>query len=184
MYYNSKKTIIKDILSITIIILIALVATHHIYYKFTDIKSVDYSSESLDIVFHSADGDRVSLEKAIPVTDAVGLSSNAYTLSIKNNLTESVSFEIKLQDDLEKIIEDNCLEKTISKDLIRVSVKKNNEKAQILTLSELLDNNLVTEEMKALEEIDYSIRIWVMSSNTPIAKDSHYHGIIKVVEKR
>lgn len=184
MYYNRKKTIIKNVVSITIIILVALVATHHIYYKFKDVKNVDYSSESLDIIFHSSDGDKVTLEKAIPVTDAVGLSSNAYTVSIKNNLTERASFEIKLQDDLEKIIEDDCLEKTIPKELIRVSVKKNNEKAQILTLSELIDNNLVTEEMKALEKIDYSIRIWVMSSDTPIAKDSHYHGLIKVIEKK
>ncbi len=184
MYYNKRKYIIKNLVLIAIIILIALYATHRIYYKFKDNKNVDYSSESLDIIFHSDGGDRVTMEKATPVTDAVGLSSNAYTLSIKNNLTESVKYELKLQDDVEKTIEDNCLDNIIPKDMIRVSVKKNNEKAKILTLSELIDSNLDIEEMKALEKTDYTIRIWVTASlQTTLAKDAHYHGIIKVVEQ-
>lgn len=183
MYYSKRKNIIKNLISIVIIILIALYATHHIYYKFKDVKNVDYSSKSLDIIFHSEDGDRVTLEKATPVTDAVGLSSNAYTLSIKNNLTEDVTYELKLHDDVEKTIEDNCLDNIIPKELIRVSIKKNNEKAKIFTLSELEDSNLDVEKMKALEKVDYSIRLWVATSQTPVAKDSHYHGIIKVVEK-
>lgn len=183
MYYSRIKLITKNVIFIIIIILMALYATHHIYYKFKDVKNVDYSSKSLDIVFHSDGGDRVILEKATPVTDAVGLSSNAYTLTIKNNLTEAVTYELKLHDDVEKTIEDNCIDNTIPKELIRVSIRKNNDKAKIFTLSELTDGNLDTVEMKALEKIDYSIRVWVAASQTPVAKDAHYHGIIKVVEK-
>lgn len=183
MYYNRKKELIKSAIIIAIILLIAVVSTYYIYYKFKEERNVDYNSKSLDIVFHEISGEKITITKVTPLTDSVGLSSKAYTLSIKNNLTESVKYEIKLVDDLDQIIQDECTSYLISKDSIRVSIKKNNEDNKIYTLSELEDNSLLEESIKALAEEKITIRVWVgKDSSIPNGSNLHYHGKIQVIE--
>ena len=183
MYYNRKKYILKNVIIITFILLVAIVATHNIYYKFTKERDVDYSSESLDIVFHDVAGANVDITKPTLVNDAIGLSSKAYTLTIKNNLTEPVKYQLKLVDNAERIILDDCAELQIPKEIIRVSVKEDSSKNNIYTLSELIDNDLDLGEIDALAEKNYSIRIWVTNtSEANISKNLHYHGIIQVIE--
>ena len=165
------------------ILLVAIIATHAIYDKFTKERETDYSSESLDIVFHDVAGANVDITKPTLVNDAIGLSSKAYTLTIKNNLTEPVKYKLKLVDNAEKIILDDCAELQIPKELIRVSVKEDSSKNNIYTLSELIDNNLDLGEIDALAEKNYSIRIWLTNtSEVNISKNLHYHGIIQVIE--
>ena len=183
MYYNRKKYILKNVIIITFILLVAIIATHAIYDKFTKERETDYSSESLDIVFHDVAGANVDITKPTLVNDAIGLSSKAYTLTIKNNLTEPVKYKLKLVDNAEKIILDDCAELQITKELIRVSVKEDSSKNNIYTLSELIDNNLDLGEIDALAEKNYSIRIWLTNtSEVNISKNLHYHGIIQVIE--
>lgn len=183
MYYNRKKYILKNVIIITFILLVAIIATHAIYDKFTKERETDYSSESLDIVFHDVAGANIDITKPTLVNDAIGLSSKAYTLTIKNNLTEPVKYQLKLVDNAEKIILDDCAELQIPKEIIRVSVKEDSSKNNIYTLSELSDNNLDLGEIDALAEKNYSIRIWVTNtSEANISKNLHYHGIIQVIE--
>lgn len=183
MYYNRKKYILKNVIMITFILLVAIIATHNIYYKFAKERDVDYSSESLDIVFHDVAGANVDITKPTLVNDAIGLSSKAYTLTIKNNLTEPVKYQLKLVDNTERIILDDCAELQIPKEIIRVSVKEDSSKNNIYTLSELIDNDLDLGEIDALAEKNYSIRIWVTNtSEANISKNLHYHGIIQVIE--
>ncbi len=183
MYYNRKKYILKNVIIITFILLVAIIATHAIYDKFTKERETDYSSESLDIVFHDVAGANIDITKPTLVNDAIGLSSKAYTLTIKNNLTEPVKYQLKLVDNTEKIILDDCAELQIPKEIIRVSVKEDSSKNNIYTLSELIDNNLDLGEIDALAEKNYSIRIWVTNtSEANISKNLHYHGIIQVIE--
>ena len=71
--------------------------TIHIYYKFQGNRNIDFSSESLDVVYHETSGDKLTISKVTPVTDSVGLSSSkAYNISIKNNLTERVNYKIRI----------------------------------------------------------------------------------------
>ena len=51
MYYNHKKELIKNVVTMTFILTIAIVSTYIIYNKFDHSEIVDYSSESLDITF-------------------------------------------------------------------------------------------------------------------------------------
>lgn len=184
MYYNRKKEIIKNSIIISFILLIAVSSTHYIYYKFKDDKSVDYNSESLEVIFHEEDGNKVLINKVIPVTDSVGLTSHAYTFTIKNNLTQPVKLKIKLLEDLEKIVEDECEKKQLSKEFIKVSIKENKDNNKIYNLNELKNEVLMNTKIKALAENDYYIRVWVdkestISPNTEL----HYHGLIQVVEE-
>lgn len=184
MYYNRKKYILKNVIIITFILLVAIVATHSIYYKFTKERDVDYSSESLDIVFHDVDGAEIDITKPTLVNDAIGLSSKAYTLTIKNNLTEPVDYQLKLVDNADKIISDDCATIQIPKELIRVAVKEDSSKNNIYTLGELTNGILDLGEIDALAEKNYSIRIWVTNAtDLNVSKSLHYHGTIQVVEK-
>ena len=183
MYYNRKKILIKNITFIIAIFALAIIATYNIYYHFIDATDIDYSSESLDITFHEKNGADVAITKAIPVSDSVGLSSTAYTFTIKNNLTEAVNYQVKLVEDIEKVVEDLCVEQQIPKELLKISIKEDNLKNVIYTVSELQDGILDSDVMEPLEEKNYSIRVWVGNSDTLIiGSNLHYHGMIQVIE--
>lgn len=183
MYYNRKKMLIKNITFIIAIFALAIIATYNIYYHFIDATDIDYSSESLDITFHEKNGADVAITKAIPVSDSVGLSSTAYTFTIKNNLTEAVNYQVKLVEDIEKVVEDLCVEQQIPKELLKISIKEDNLKNVIYTVSELQDGILDSDVMEPLEEKNYSIRVWVGNSDTLIiGSNLHYHGMIQVIE--
>ena len=61
MYYNAKKERLKNIIYITIILVVALFSTHHIYYKFKEERNIDYNSENIDVVFHEKTASKVAL---------------------------------------------------------------------------------------------------------------------------
>lgn len=182
MYYNYKKQRIKSALIICFILALAIFATHHIYYKFQNERNTDYSSESLDITFHEETGDRVTLSRVTPVTDSVGLSSQSYTFTIKNNMTIPVNYTVKLVDDLETVFEDGCSEYQMPKDIIRVAIK-NNKKTGIYNLVELNEGILAQTKIKPLKEEEYTIRIWTKKDTTlQVGAVRHFHGKIQIIE--
>lgn len=181
--YNPKKEVMKNVIYIGIILLIAIISTYKIYYKFQDDRNVNFNSDSFVIIFHEKTGDKVNITKVTPVTDSVGLSSNSYSFSIKNNLTEKAHFEVRLVDDLESVTDDNCIDKLISKENIKVSIKNGKKDNKIYNLNELEDGVLLSDKISALEEREISVRVWVdKNSSLPIGSDMHYHGTIKVLE--
>ena len=156
-----RKEVIKNMFYVGIILAFAAICTYFIYNKFQTTRDVDFNSKSLEVVFHDS-GNNITINKVTPMTDSVGLSSNAYSLSIKNNLEEG----------------DNV----ISKDDIRISVKSKND-IKIYDFSELEDGLLLDEIIDALGKEDITIRVWVKKdSNLPIGSDMKYHGKIQVFE--
>ena len=174
---------IKNIVYVTFILLIAVVSTYYIYNKFQGDRNIDFNSESLDVTYHEKSGDKLTLTKVTPVTDSVGLSSKAYSVTIKNNLTKKVNYKVKIVDDVEKYIEDECEDNKIPKDNIRISIKVNKKSNKIYYLHELEDNLLLDDTIKALETKNISIRIWIrQDSILPTNTKLHYHGIMQVLE--
>ena len=181
--YNRKKEIIKNTVYIIFILLLAVIPTYYIYNKFQGVRDISVNSTLFDVTYHEDTGDRITLTKVTPVTDSVGLSSKAYTVTIKNNLTEKVSYKVSLTDDLEKIEEDLCKDNLISKEVIRVSIKASKLGTTIYNLNELENGLLLEDTMEALEKKDISIRVWVkQDSGIPSGTKLHYHGKIKVEE--
>ena len=184
MYKNiRRRETIKNIVYISVILLIAVVSTYLIYYKFVDERKLDSSSEILDVTYKDNSGNKIAITKVTPLTDSVGLSTNNYGLTLTNNLTEKVNYKIIVKDDIETILEDECEEYQISKDDIRISVKVGKKDNKIFTLSELVDGVLLEDSLKALENEEVSIRIWVSQNSTlPLGSNIHYHGILDVVD--
>lgn len=181
--YNRKKEIIKNTVYITFILLIAVVSTYFIYNKFQKTRTVDFNSDSLDVAYHETSGDKITINKVTPVTDSVGLSSKAYSISIKNNLTEKVRYKVKVLDDTEKMSEFDP-ETLIPKEDIRISVKVNKEDTEIYSLNELEDNVLLDTEITALGNDNVSIRVWIkQDSKLPIGSEMYYNGLIQLVEE-
>ena len=86
MYYNRKKELIKNIILITAIFALAIISTYYIYNRFDNSEVVYYTSESLDITYKEDNGDKIAITNVTPVTDSVGLSTPAHTVTVKNNL--------------------------------------------------------------------------------------------------
>ena len=180
---NRRREMVKNIVYVTFILLIAVVSTYYIYNKFQGDRNIDFNSESLDVTYHEKSGDKLTLTKVTPVTDSVGLSSKAYSVTIKNNLTKDVNYKVKIVDDVEKYIEDECEDNVIPKDNIRISVKVNKKSNKIYYLHELEDNLLLDDTIKALETKNISIRMWIrQDSILPTNTRLHYHGIMQVLE--
>ena len=184
MYYNRKKELIKNIVYITFILLIAIISTYYIYYRFQDSRSIDFNSESLDVTYHESTGDKITINKVTPVTDSVGLSSKAYLITINNNLTERVDYKVKIINDNETIKEEECKELLIPKENIRISIKVNKSKNEIYNLDELEKGILLEREIKALGEDNISIRVWIDHDTVlPPGSEMHYHGKIQIIEE-
>ncbi len=182
--YNRKKEIIKNTVYITFILLLAVISTYYIYNKFQKNRSIDFNSASLDITYHEASGDKLTIKKITPVTDSVGLSSKAYTLTVTNNLTENVNYQIKILDDKEAN-EEYEEESLIPKEDIRISVKVSKEETEIYNLDELTENDniLLDKEIEALDTDNISIRIWIkQDTKLPVGSDMYYNGIIQLIE--
>lgn len=182
--YNRKKEIIKNAIYIIFILLLAVIPTYYIYNKFKSSRDISVNSTSLDVTYHEDTGNKIALTKITPVTDSVGLSSKAYTITIKNNLTEKIGYKVKIEDDLKKIEEDLCKDMLIPKEFIRISVKTNKTANKIYTLNELEDSILLEDNIDALEKKNVSIRVWIAQyTNVPSGSKMHYHGVIKVEEE-
>ena len=177
-----KRELIKNGIMIGLIILFACFVTYKIYYKFHEERAIDYSSKSLDIVFHEKTGDKIFIDKLVPLTDNLGLSSKPYTFTVSNNLTEDVSFKIKLIRDEEEIDLDKCSDKLISEKYLKVSIKDDSNKTKIYNMEELKDDVLLDAKIKALEENTYTVRVWVKDDVESTDTDLHYHGKLQIVE--
>lgn len=178
-----KKEIIKNVVKTSLILLLAIVSTYYIYHKYQSEIPVDSESNAIEISYHDADANKIKITKVTPVTDSVGLSSNSYTITVKNNLTMDVNYKVKIVPDADKIIEDECREYLIPEEDIRISVKSGKSTNQIYTLNELEDGILLLDEIKALDTEDIVIRTWIKrDSNLTPGSKMHYHGIIQVSE--
>lgn len=177
-----KKVLIKNIIKITIIILFACLSTYLIYNKFHNDKTIDYSSESLDVIFRDDTGDKVTLDKVTPLNDNVGLASKSYEFTIKNNLTEKVETTIKLVKDEDEILRDNCKDFLIPEKYIKVAIKENSKLYDIHTINELVDSVLLDTTLEPLETRDYNIRVWTSNEMKETNENLHYHGKIEILE--
>ena len=178
-----RRETIKNVVYISLILLVAIVSTYLIYDKFVDERKIDSSSEMLEVTYRDNSGNKIAITKVTPLTDSVGLSTTNYGLTLSNNLTEEVNYKIIVKDDIETILEDHCEEYQISKDDIRISVKVGKNENKINTLSELVDGVLLEDKIKALAKEEISIRVWVSQNSTlPLGSNIHYHGIVDVID--
>ena len=121
-YYKKQRR--KSIIIITFLVLFSLISTYLIYEKFANSRDKDYDTGKMEVVFHEKNGNEISLDKFTPVTDAIGLSSPSYTFTVNNNTDKKVKYRIKLVTNKKKMEQDNCDNKQIPKELLKLSFRK------------------------------------------------------------
>ncbi len=173
---------IKSAIVIAFLLCFALVATYFIYDTFKDARDAKVNSPNLEVTFHEATKDSITLLKFHPVSDSIGLSSQAYTFTVKNQRNHQVSYKIELVDDLEEQERCGCQDNLIPKELLKLSVRKDHQVADAVLLSEYQDHILRADSLDANQEENYTIRIWAVNSNFVVNSSAHYHGRIKVTE--
>lgn len=180
-YY--RKYMIKSVIIIILLLAFAVVSTYFIYNNFSNEREHDIDTGKMEAVFHNKAGNKINLTKFTPVSDAVGLSSTAYDFTVKNGTYESVKYKIVLERNEEEITKENCSNKTIPNELLKLSLRVDHQTPKAMILSEYKDNVLYEDTIEADSEEDFSIRIWAINSDFVIDRDSHYHAIIKVIEE-
>ncbi len=180
-YYRKQRR--KSIVIITFLIVFSLVSTYFIYEKFANSRNKDYDTGKMEVVFHEKNGNEISLDKFTPVTDAIGLSSPSYTFTVRNNTDKEVKYSIKLIANNKKIQHDNCENKQIPRELLKLSFRKDHQSPVAYVLSEFPNDIIYEDSLKPNSSEDYSIRLWAMNSNFTLDKTSHYHALIEVIEE-
>ncbi len=180
-YY--RRHMIKSAIIIIFLFVFAIVSTYLIYNNFSSEREQDIDTGEMEVVFHNKDGNKINLTRFTPVSDAVGLSSTEYSFTVKNSTDRSVSYKIVIEPNINKINNDNCSSKTIPSELLKLSLRVDHQTPEAKILSEYSDNILYEDTLDANSEEDYSIRLWAINSDFVIDRDSHYHGIIKVIEE-
>ena len=184
-YYKElqRKELIKNSIFIVFILLFAVISTYYIYNKFVDKRDEILRSDSLEVSFHEKDGNHFSIEKLISVSDNVGLSSKAYRFTIQNNTNTKVKYVIRIAEDLQKILDDNCMDNKIPLNVIKMAIHGKNQVSSISNLDDFIDGNILIDTIDPRQKVDYTMRFWV--SNHSLVLDNinyHYHGIIQVDE--
>lgn len=172
----------KEIIVIIFILGFALIATNKIYYKYKDLNNVDYNTATIDTTFHEKTGAEVNITKVTPMTDSLGLSTHAYTFTIKNNTNSSLKYLISIEDNELKVEEDECGDLQIPHNLIKLAIHKKGEKNNIYTLSNLVNGEVLTRIIKANSEEEYTMRFWITNDSVLTGTKLHYHGLIKVTD--
>ncbi len=116
----------------------------------------------------------LNLTDSLPMTDADGLKTKGYRFSLTNDGTLATKYAIRLVDDNDLIKIDECADKLLPKNFIKVSI--DNSVPVLLSSLKEADYTLIEGTLQPGEKIVYSLKAWldIESDNTIFNK--HYHG--------
>lgn len=121
----------------------------------------------------------ISLQSTIPLTDAEGLTTTAYTFSIKNTGTLNANYQLSLLNDDDRYTSDGCSDNKMPWTLVKYAFTKNSGTETIALLNsdpKVLDTGLL--EPQATNS--YTLQLWIDASATNEIMGTHFHGKIQV----
>ena len=180
-YY--RRRLFKSGLIILFILIFAVFSTYAIYHKFAKLREQDYDTGKMEVIFHEKVGNQIDIKQYNPVTDAVGLSSPAYTFTIENSTQSDVNYKIVIKENNDEELDCTCLDKKIPTELLKLSLRKDHQAPLAFVLAEYQDGVIYHDTLEAGAKEDYSIRIWAMNSKFVVDKTSHFHAKIEVIEE-
>ena len=141
-------------------------------------KSSEYNvvkSGTLTIDF-STNSSTVGLDGALPMSDSDGLSQDGNTFTITNTGSLPADYTVSLKDDNDMVNQDNCSDKQLDKSFVKYSV----DESTINILSNSIDINIISGNLKAGESKTFTLKLWIKEDATNEALGRHYHGKIVV----
>ncbi len=177
---ESKKKIIRNGFFIICAILMFIFVSYAVFAFSKDgTKENKISTGTLVLTLDESASNGITLENAVPVTDADGLANAPYVFSVENTGTLKANYQIVLENDEDKYTTDNCLDKKLPWQSIRYSFSKNGATPLIGTLE---DNEGVfdTSILAPNEKTTYTLRLWISETAQNEVMGTHFHGRIKV----
>lgn len=120
-------------------------------------------------------GGMINLGSAYPMSDDDGLNTTPYKFSIKNNGTVDSNFILKLVDDQSIINSENCSDKLISREYIKINMS-GSRNINIQSLSSLSNYILDSGTLKAGESKTYELKLWIDETAPNNVISQHFHG--------
>lgn len=121
--------------------------------------------------------DAIALVSQIPVSDSTGLSYTPYKFKVKNNGSTEANYRISIINDEDAYHDDQCQDKKLPWSDIKYHFQINNTNPSMQTL----DTNkgiLYSGRLKANEEDNFKLRMWIKSNADEKIMGKHFHGRI------
>ena len=172
----------KNIITITTIaILIVLIGVTYaaLEYQREGTKENIISTRMLKIALQ-AGSNGLNINPAVPLSEDQGLEqAQGYKFVLNNTGTANASYRIKLVDDEEEYTKDKCTDNKLNHNYIKASITKDGVEQEPVLLGEN-DDIIDKGTIKAGEESEYTLKIWIDDSADTSVGGAHFHGKIKL----
>lgn len=123
--------------------------------------------------------DGIMLRNAYPVTDEVGLSSDAYTFKIVNNSNSKITYQIKFNNNEKEALAQG--KEVLANKYLRYSLNIGND--TVVEATNLLDDGILyTATIDAKSETVFNFRMWLDWNADNEAMDKVFIGQIELQE--
>ena len=164
-------------LTLFVIILLVLVFAllfFSIYYRSKTPTKTEVATVQLTVV---DTGSITVFDEMVPMSDEDGQKITGYRLKVTNNGTQDGRFQLLIEDVSVGSITDGCTtENQLTRDQLRYTLYRNNQKIQTGDLSDIKMNILDEQNIASGQTYDYELKIWISEAKEDTDwMNRHYH---------
>ncbi len=159
------------------LVLFVIIATYFWYLFFKDYAGENQSQKvRLELINNGG----INYINAVP--NDIDSNIPVYYFRVRNNVDEIINYEMSIEDVSPDKVNDGCSSDMLfARNELNYELKLDNKIIKSGVLSELSNNLLDNNEVKANSVNDYSLKIWL---NTAAGDDllKHYHYVVNIKE--
>lgn len=135
---------------------------------------------TLVLVLDESKGEAITVNKAVPVLDEVGLIGDAYMFDLENKGTLSAHYRIRVIYNEDAIAKDDCGLKQLSFSKVKYSLLKNRNIGSPQLLSSVTEQVIDEGVLAPGEKNEYALRLWIDQNAGIEINGNHFHAVIRV----
>jgi len=135
---------------------------------------------TLVLVLDESKGEAITVNKAVPVLDEVGLVGDAYMFDLENKGTLSAHYRIRVIYNEDAIAKDDCGLKQLSFSKVKYSLLKNRNIGSPQLLSSVTEQVIDEGVLAPGEKNEYALRLWIDQNAGIEINGNHFHAVIRV----
>jgi len=139
-----------------------------------------FQTGTLILTFDESKGDAITVNKAVPVSDAVGESTDPYTFTLENTGTLNADYRLKIIYNETAMEEDNCTNKQLEFSKVKYNLVKNETIQDSKLLSSVSEQIIDSGTLKPNEVNEYELRLWVDQDAGVEINGKHFHVVVRV----
>ncbi len=135
---------------------------------------------TLVLVLDESKGEAITVNKAVPVLDEVGMVGDAYMFDLENKGTLSAHYRIRVIYNEDAIANDDCGLKQLSFSKVKYSLLKNRNISSPQLLSSVTEQVIDEGTLAPGEKNEYALRLWIDQNAGIEINGNHFHAVIRV----